>query len=187
MPAVEVTEKHVDQVTAIARRVGELPACRLAGGVDEAISQAYVVLWDLALSWDPDRGVPFEVYVSMHTRHRLLDWVRREVGRAGTPRLKIIAESAWFEAVDPYDPERDIELGAGPEMTAFARETLAEVVGAANGNLSRRQRDVLFAELEAAGGIAEVADEWGMSTATAMTHRSQARRRLREALTRGPP
>jgi RNA polymerase sigma factor (sigma-70 family) len=182
-----ITQANVDHVTRIARKLGRTPLGCLAG-TDELESEALVVLWDLALSWDEAQGIPFDRYITMRAKHRLIDWLRTTFGRHGTPKLSSSHSTLSLDyptsAGTPLAEEVIKPDLRTPEEVVVARSELAEVWSAARQELNPRHQDVLRADLigDQRETLQKVAERWEMSVDTAYTHRSQARRRLRDLL-----
>lgn len=78
---MDINAQHIEIAETVARKVARTRSGQLAGP-DELISQAMVSLWELALSFDEERGVPFNAYLWGNLQNRLIDWLRSEYGRA---------------------------------------------------------------------------------------------------------
>lgn len=117
---VEVTPVHVDRVELVARALARTKIGSLAG-VEELLSEAQVVLWQLALAWDPDQGVPFNAYLSMHTRHRLIDYLRRTYGRVEQQDRISPKMAGWLNSVS-LDELVELEIDGDPRRSDFSVE-----------------------------------------------------------------
>lgn len=182
MGVPDVTQGHVDLIQGIARNLARTGVGTLAGP-DELESQALVTLWDLALAWDETTRVPFQAYLARNGRRRLIDWLRAEYGRR--PRNSDgwgtrLSHAFLTNSLDDSDDLREPQ--PGPEDAVIARETLTETITTINQVCTPRERAVLLAPLTD-NDDTRICNTWGMTQATAHTHRYQARRKLRKHLT----
>lgn len=134
---MEITGEHVKIAERIALRVARTPVGRLAGA-DELVSQSLVTLWEMALSYDESRNVPFSAYLHIGMQRRLIDWLRLEFGRppgnhGGTgKRLAMHMNTTslhWYDDTDEDDPKQipcprnsvEDSVLARLELSAFAQ------------------------------------------------------------------
>jgi hypothetical protein len=78
-------------LTAYCRRKGELnPSDR-----EDALAYLVATGWELSLTFDPERGVPFDSYAYSILSLRVTDWLRKDEGR-----------TRWQFAGHTYERER---------------------------------------------------------------------------------
>ncbi len=175
-----INQGHIDTVTGIAVALSRTPFGDLAGA-DELTSEALLVLWKLALKWDPDAGVPFDRYLQVVTRRRLIDWLRHEYGRHDTRNgegLGVSFAQVPFEVEDWHETP---DSAPSVEDIVLAREELAEVVECVRDCCTERQAAAILEPLGRADDNA-LAREMGVGRATVHTHRNHARARLQDAM-----
>lgn len=150
--AIQLTEDHIDRTQRIAHAVARGPVGRMAGP-EELESEALVILWDLALNFDPDLNVPFTAYLSMNMGRRLIDWLRTTYGRASPGQdmpMKLLSSFRSVSIDDFYGLEGDtdhdyrlIDGQPGPEEIALNRDEWSRFCAETEG-LSEHQRESLL-------------------------------------------
>jgi DNA-directed RNA polymerase specialized sigma24 family protein len=180
---VEITQDHIDFVFAIA---GQLSRSVMGGwaGADELQSEALVVLWDLAVSWDEDGPVPFRAYLAMNVQRKLIDWLRSEYGRAGAKGQSKLRFTLGVQSLDGlYEARAFVMPSRSPSVETIVedRETLAEATRIINNEHTGRQRDALLWPLQH-DSSESVERKWAMSRDSVSATRYQAKELLRRAL-----
>lgn len=167
-PPPEITQKHVDIVCWIARRLVREHSVAYRVGLEELESQALLILWEQALAWDPSRDVPFEAFLYGRVRFRLLDWLRFQHGRVhgdvvpSKMLATLLADS--IDEMHEYDDHHYAHLvdsGPGPEQIVEDRDELERLVELV-GYLLPEYQDSLLWPLEE-GGAPAVMEQWGVN------------------------
>ena len=178
---------HIDHVNRIAASLARTPLGTRAGGVDELQSQGLVVLWELALAYNPRAGT-FGGYLAALTRHRLVDWIRtacgREVHSTGEPSPKLAANLLDERSLDA-DPDHALELvdpAPGVEETVLARLRLVEVAAVIDEVCTPRQKEALLWAVATGRSTQELSDLHGVTRTATDRNKWLAKTRVLEAL-----
>jgi DNA-directed RNA polymerase specialized sigma24 family protein len=176
----EITERHINYVSAIAYDLSLTPVGALAGR-DELVSEALLVLWEAALEWDPSHGVPFVAYLAINVKRGLIDWLRHTYGRFEEDRRNLRLSNAMtqlsYEAmVDELGYDRP-DPSPLPDHAALARAEFADVVRCILDECTDREREALLWPLSEDTSQAFQA-KWGVTAGTAAAHRSHAKARV---------
>jgi len=154
MAEVEITPKHlkiVERVASLCR--AQSRPLRLIEH-EELVSEGMVLLWQIALAYDPGRGAEFEGYLVQQLRWKLTDYARTEVGRmtdnGASAKLNAIASQRSLDEHRERQaaPERghdDWERDSSPsaEDQVLARDELARTMAAINA-LPTTQREAML-------------------------------------------
>lgn len=140
--SVEITRDHLDLVTRVVH------ATRAQSGIlrlieeEELVSEGMVLLWQIALEFDPSKGTGnFEAFAVQRLRWGLIDYGRSTIGRispeTGKPTVGLLATSrqtsldAELEDADD-DPHRRSGIEADPsppvEDRVCSRDELRRVL-----------------------------------------------------------
>lgn len=151
----KITQHHIDIVQLKARQLAQHHC-----DADELESQALVVLWDLALAWDENGGATFESYLFKYTQPRLIDWLRKQYGRApvegehsgdrmrfnlGMRSLERLSEQS-ADTEGEYTPEWLTDPTPGPQQVVEDRDELRRL-GEYMADLEPYDQDLLLAPL----------------------------------------
>src|SRR5688500_11142686 len=72
-------------------------------GFDDAISDGLLALWEAIQAYNPDRG-PFDKFIALRVRHRIIDGIRSRAGRGAAHRT-------YLELLPGHEPHAtDIDV-----------------------------------------------------------------------------
>lgn len=172
-----VTEQHLAYVRATCRRMsGTAPGMV---DYDEIYSQALVTLWELVLSFDSDRQIPFGAYLSINLRRRLIDWLRQTYGRTDRPHVRsALQQTVSLDAIVEHIADPFPSSAPSVEEQVMDRETLDEVLDRVRDTLTNRQAMALLEPVISDENRDDFWDRAGTNRATQFAHRVHARRRV---------